>query len=566
MVGAGRTLRRSGSRRGATRGDERRGSAGRVQCYHLKMDCPKCGFEQVADAACPRCGVVIAKFQARSAAPAPTAADPAAPASATPRFKAAFPAAEAEQSRRSPLRNVVNVLGIIGALAGGVAWYVASGRQRPAGETPAETAFSTPSGSAPDTSADVPQLTAAPPPPPLPTISEDELPGLTKADHETLRDLGRRAGNRPWAGTSRDSITQAEVDRAEDLVRRHPEEKTVLEVAAAVLMRWSEWLASQRQMAPAVETLRRAIALRPESLPPRDALLRLLIAQSEWPALEQEAQAVLALDGRSRAGHEALGYALMRLGRDREAVEELKAAIALGMSPMAEKLLSKLRKESQDEAAMKEQSMGDFTLRYEGAAHEGVGNEILRALERHYSKLVSALDHHPAAPIPVILFTQQEYFRATDAPRWSGGLYDSSDGRIRMPVGGLTTSLSPEIDGVLLHELTHAFVADMSRGRAPGALHEGLAQYMEGARLEEMLTSGQLKRLADGRVSSVAQTYLGGLCFTEYLIEQRGWGGIKDLLQAMAQGEGDAFVQVYGKKGEELGREAYERLQQRYGS
>jgi len=37
-----------------------------------------------------------------------------------------------------------------------------------------------------------------------------------------------------------------------------------------------------------------------------------------------------------------------------------------------------------------------------------------------------------------------------------------------------------ELDRTLLHELTHVFVADMTRGLAPRELQEGLAQLVEG--------------------------------------------------------------------------------------
>src|SRR6185503_2734557 len=126
-----------------------------------------------------------------------------------------------------------------------------------------------------------------------------------------------------------------------------------------------------------------------------------------------------------------------------------------------------------------------------GQEHEGVGREILRALERHYATLASTLDHQPAASIPVILFSGQAYYDAAGAPAWSGGAYDTLDGRIRIPIGGLTPSLTPDMDGTLIHELTHAFVADRSRGVAPREIQEGLAQYMEGKRLGSALTEEQ---------------------------------------------------------------------------
>jgi hypothetical protein len=166
----------------------------------------------------------------------------------------------------------------------------------------------------------------------------------------------------------------------------------------------------------------------------------------------------------------------------------------------------------------------------------------------------------------VILLSTQSYYDATGAPAWSGGQYDSFDGRIRVPIAGLSASLPPEIDGTLAHELTHSFVADLSRGLAPRELHEGLAQYMEGHRMSE-LDAERLRALADGRLRGVSGFYLGALWFTEDLVGQRGQGGINDLLRAMASSGSmdDGFRSVYGSDFAALRRQATERLRQRHG-
>ena len=154
------------------------------------------------------------------------------------------------------------------------------------------------------------------------------------------------------------------------------------------------------------------------------------------------------------------------------------------------------------------------------------------------------------------------------APVWSGGQYDAFDGRVRLPIGGLTTSLTAELDGTLLHELTHAFVADLSRGVAPRELHEGLAQFMEGQRFQARLGEEGSRALADGRLKGVGAFYLSALGLVEGLVGQRGQGGINEVLRAMAEtGNSDeAFRSVYGKSLGDLQREWAARLRQRYGS
>jgi hypothetical protein len=197
-----------------------------------------------------------------------------------------------------------------------------------------------------------------------------------------------------------------------------------------------------------------------------------------------------------------------------------------------------------------------------------VGRAILRSLERHYATLVGALDYQPQATIPVILFSREQYYDASGAPSWSGGVYDNVDGRIRIPIGGLTASLTPDIDGVLIHEVTHAFIADRSRGLAPREIHEGLAQYMEGKRIASLLDAEQLKGLADGRGRGVYAFYMQALSLVEYLMSVRGQGGMNDLLKVMGQ-TGDvneAFRRVYGQDYPGTQRAWTARFRQQYGS
>ena len=138
---------------------------------------------------------------------------------------------------------------------------------------------------------------------------------------------------------------------------------------------------------------------------------------------------------------------------------------------------------------------------------------------------------------------------------------------MRIPIGGLTPTLTPEIDDTLLHELTHAFVANISLGVAPREVHEGLAQLMEGKRVADLLDPTTLSALAEGRFGGVGGFYMASLSFVEYLHGQRGQGGLNDLLRAMAEtGSADAaFQQVYRRDVQALRRDWSARLRQQYG-
>ena len=291
---------------------------------------------------------------------------------------------------------------------------------------------------------------------------------------------------------------------------------------------------------------------------------------SDWPGAEVAARAALALDRRQVEIWQQLAYALMKLDRSREAAEVLRAALEIDDNVQTRALLARVEKGLADEKGMTEQHLSHFHVRYDGDAHEDVGREILRALERHYATLARNLDHQPPNPIPVILFSREAYFDASGAPAWSGGVFDLTDGRIRIPIGGLTSSLTPSMDNTLLHELTHAFIHDRTKGLATATrdIHEGLAQYMAGKRSATDASPEVLAALADGRAGGVRGFYLAALSFVEHLIATRGMGGMNDLLRVMGEtGDVDeAFKRVYGGSYGATRKVWAQHLRKQYGS
>ena len=312
----------------------------------------------------------------------------------------------------------------------------------------------------------------------------------------------------------------------------------------------------------------REIAARLEERQRAKALLAGRIEAGDWAAAEAGARALLAAAPADAEVARSLAYALVRQDRSTEAVEALSAFLDAHPDAETRSFLERVRHDRLGEATLDEARIAHFHVRYDGDAHEDVGREVLRVLDRHYATLVRTFDHQPRGPIPVILLSRERYDDATGAPGWSGGQYDSFDGRVRIPIAGLTPSLASELDATLVHELTHAFVAETSRGLAPREIHEGLAQLMEGQRCATLLGEGGLRALANGRIQEPHAFYASALCFVEDLVAQRGQGGINDLLRAMADaGNADeGFRRVYGKDMATLYRDWARNLRQRHGS
>jgi tetratricopeptide (TPR) repeat protein len=500
-------------------------------------DCPRCGHAEVTTPACPRCGVIVAKYRPPR-----------------PRTDRA-PVQDGEESRPwwpfALLAAVVLAVGLVVV--------------RPQGRTARGPAPSTVAAAPIDPAAGAPaflmqdQASIAAEPPPAVDVAQ--VPEVPAADREKAEGLARRL-------MSPRSLTQTDLQGAEELLARFPEEKFMRNLVEALLLALAQQDRQRRQYASATARLQRAATVQPESMHPHQALMGVAVEAGDWAGAEAAARSVLGRDSRNVDAWRVLGYALLRQDRNREAAEALRTAQELREDSDTQALLDKIEKGLADEGGMRERQLAHFHVRYDGDEHEAVGREILRALERHYATLTTTLDHQPAAAVTVILFSRENYYNASGAPAWSGGVYDGIDGKIRIPIGGLTASLTPDMDGTLIHELTHAFVADRTRGTAPREIHEGLAQYLEGKRVDSMLTRDQMRYLADGRIGGVAGFYLAALSYVEYLMAVRGQGGINDLLRAMGDtgSVDDAFKQVHGGSMRSTKEAWAERLRRQYGS
>ncbi|MGC1417924.1 MAG: tetratricopeptide repeat protein [Candidatus Acidiferrum sp.] len=240
------------------------------------------------------------------------------------------------------------------------------------------------------------------------------------------------------------------------------------------------------------------------------------------------------------------GWAYYGMNKMDQAVAEWKRALALGPDPEVQAALEKAQRDKQEEASYKENESAHFTLRYSGAAEPELAREVLRTLEAHFSEIESELDFTPPDSIGVVLYTQEAFADITRAPGWVGAL---NDGRIRVPVQGLS-GVTPELSRVLKHELTHSFVGQKTRGRAPTWIQEGLAQWMEGNRsgdsagvLAQVYRDGHAPSLGSlegswmGLSSDAASyAYAWALANVEYIVRTDGMGDIERILDLIGSG------------------------------
>ena len=171
-----------------------------------------------------------------------------------------------------------------------------------------------------------------------------------------------------------------------------------------------------------------------------------------------------------------LGFAEQNADHMNEAIAAWKRSLELRPDATVQQYLTKAQREKNAETDFSQKESSHFVLHYEGQqSSEALRGQILAALESDYDDLSRELGTPPRDNILVTLYTQQAFFDVTRAPSWSGAI---NDGKLRIPISGLS-SVTPELARVLKHELAHSFITQLSAGRCPPWLHEGVAQLLE---------------------------------------------------------------------------------------
>jgi len=242
-----------------------------------------------------------------------------------------------------------------------------------------------------------------------------------------------------------------------------------------------------------------------------------------------------------------LGYAQFASDHTKEAIASWKRSLELRPDATVRQLLAKAQREATVESEFSQGESSHFVLHYEGRhTSEALRAQILSALESDYDDLARELGNPPRDNILVTLYTEQAFFDVTHAPSWSGAM---NDGKLRIPISGLT-SVTPELARVLKHELAHSFITQLSAGRCPPWLHEGIAQLLEpkslggdGHQLALLFKAQQnipLNALEgsflnfSGNAAYLA--YAESLAAVSYINDSYGMSDIQRILQRLSQG------------------------------
>lgn len=262
---------------------------------------------------------------------------------------------------------------------------------------------------------------------------------------------------------------------------------------------------------------------------------------------ERELAIVTELSPKDTTAYQLLGEIYYR--RDDLETAEAYWKKAVELNPGAANLrarLDKIAKERRTEKDFNRDVTSHFLIKYEGREKIEAGKIILRILEEAYGVVGRGLSYYPDHEIQVILYSNQQFQEVTDAPGWSGGLYD---GRIRIPIGGIEQE-TPGLRRLLYHEYTHAVVRAITM-RCPTWLNEGLAQYFEGREIDAG-QRGMLRQLAQTRKlpslvnlegafiglsgNQAVFAYLFSLSSVRYMIDSFGLYRVKSVLDELGAG------------------------------
>ncbi len=228
-----------------------------------------------------------------------------------------------------------------------------------------------------------------------------------------------------------------------------------------------------------------------------------------------------------------------------------------------EAFYNRLIKEKRAQRNFVNESTNHFRVQYDGYEHGGISRKVIGLLEDAYSSIGSDLNYYPSEPITVILYTTHDFYDITQMPGWSGGLFDTKDGKIRIPIKG-AEGKEDLLRTVLFHEYVHALIHSITKS-CPLWIHEGLAEYFSkgpSQRVGQVIPLTYLESSFSGITGrGILLAYAESHSAVSYLMDRYRSNRMKDMLFALSKGNDlnkaftdcfqmsyTEFIEKWGKK------------------
>jgi len=307
------------------------------------------------------------------------------------------------------------------------------------------------------------------------------------------------------------------------------------------------------QLQQSRELLEKAVAAEPENAEYRLLLAGVIFRGADTRAARREIDMALELAPDGVAARELSGDIYDREGQLNLAVGEWETAAEAGGSHALAGKIARGRREMAAEEGMERESSRYFIILYEREVPRELVQGFFKVLDQAFDSLHDRLGEYPQDEIKVLLYARSAFRNITRAPDWAGGLYD---GKIRIPVGGLTTvEEAIGLQAVLVHEMTHAFLFRMAPAGLPLWFSEGLATAIQGwdtGRIrayfsehspEALASLADVDRALRGRGGDVTAAYGAARLAIGEIEEMRGFGAIRRIIAGV--GAGGSFKDVF---------------------
>ncbi len=199
---------------------------------------------------------------------------------------------------------------------------------------------------------------------------------------------------------------------------------------------------------------------------------------------------------------------------------------------------------------------GEHARVYYSQADEDLANQLLEAETQTLGQMMNLLDFTPNGYITIKLFDDQQVFLQSvklDLPEWVGGWHEY--GESIKSFTGAYGSNAANYKHMLNHESSHRMVSELSNDNASYWLQEGLAGVFENwldnpsepwlSAAEAMMEytpyakhkTIDLEKIGTDDSSAVMLYYASSKAYAAFLMDQYGWGKMREALEYMKKFE-----------------------------
>jgi tetratricopeptide (TPR) repeat protein len=196
------------------------------------------------------------------------------------------------------------------------------------------------------------------------------------------------------------------------------------------------------------------------TLDPKNARLEFGAGVAEFmqrhdPEAKAHLEQALALDANFHVARAQLAQVYKRQGDLTEAIRLYElVAVALPNDQGVRDTLDRWKRERDLHERMRLEVGDHFTISFEGPEDAALAAQALESLNKAFWRICDVLGVFPQKPVPVVLYSTQQFSDITRSPQWAAAAFD---GIIRVPMRGAAEK-GEDLDRVLAHEFTHALI------------------------------------------------------------------------------------------------------------